>query len=224
MSDHGQDSAIWRSEVPTGDPTGDYLAVVIGASAGGLRSLTQLLTNLSDDFALPVFLAQHLHFTDQGRFAEHLNDLTPLCVVEASDKLPIAPRTLYVAPANYHLLVERNGTLALSIDARVNFSRPSIDVLFESAAWVYGAKLIAVILSGASDDGARGMKRIRELGGLNIAEDPESAEYAMMPMAAIKAAGIEAIHPPAGIGQMLSELQRQTQFSAENSEWMGRLK
>ncbi|OIP29531.1 MAG: hypothetical protein AUK47_27230 [Deltaproteobacteria bacterium CG2_30_63_29] len=192
--------------MPSPPRSGTYGAVAIGASAGGLRSLTAILQGLPADFSVPILLAQHLHSTDEGRFADHLSELTSRTVVDAIDKVSIQPRTLYVAPADYHLLVERDGTLALSIDARVNYSRPSIDVLFESAAHVFGPRLIAVILSGASSDGARGMLVVKELGGVGIAEAPKNAEFPLMPQAAIDLAHIEIVLPPDRIAKKLSEL------------------
>jgi two-component system chemotaxis response regulator CheB len=183
-----------------------HAAVVVGASAGGLESLLAILAPLPADFPLPVLVAQHLHRTDEGRFAEHLASRVAIAVTEAHDKQPIEPAHVYVAPADYHLLVERGGTLALTVDPRVNWSRPSIDVLFESAARAFGDALVGVILSGANDDGARGMQLIRELGGLCVAQDPQTAESPVMPRAAIELAGIETVLPPERIGRLLREL------------------
>jgi len=185
-----------------------YRAVAVGASAGGLQALTIILGELAADFALPILVVQHLHASDDGRFAAHLGELTTLTVVEPGDKDPILPGQVYVAPANYHMLVERDETIALSIDERVNHSRPSIDVLFESAAHAFGARLIAVILSGASHDGALGMRTVKALGGLTIAQDPASAEHPVMPQAAIDVARIETVLAPHGIAEKLSKLGR----------------
>lgn len=184
-----------------------YRAVVIGASAGGLTALLELMGALPAAFALPMLLAQHLHRSDGGRFAAYLDGQVALKVREASDKERLEPGHLFTAPANYHLLVEPDGaTLALSTDPKVNWARPSIDVLFESAARAFGDALIAVILSGASDDGARGMAVIQELGGRCVAQDPATAESPLMPRAAIDRAGIETALPPAEIGALLGEL------------------
>lgn len=187
-----------------------YRAVAVGASAGGLQALTDILGGLAADFALPILVVQHLHATDDGRFAAHLDQSTRLTVVDARDKEPILPGQVYVAPANYHMLVERDETIALSIDERVNHSRPSIDVLFESAAHVFGARLIAVILSGASADGALGMHTVVTVGGFGIAQDPASAEHPVMPRAAIAAARVETVLSPQSIAQKLSELDRRS--------------
>lgn len=190
------------------EPARAYRAVVVGASAGGLQALTAILGELAADFALPVLLVQHLHASDGGRFASHLGQLTRLTVVEARDKEPILPGHVYVAPANYHMLVERDESIALTVDDKVNHSRPSIDVLFESAARVFGARLIAVVLSGASQDGAQGLRAVAALGGLAMAQDPASAEHPLMPRAAIAAAGVQTTLPPHGVARELSELGR----------------
>jgi two-component system chemotaxis response regulator CheB len=185
-----------------------YATVVVGASAGGVEALTTILGMLPADFPLPILVVQHLHASDDGRLAAHLGDSTALTLLEPRDKEAVLPGHVYVAPANYHMLVERNGTIALSVDDRVNWSRPSIDVLFESASRVWGARLIAVILSGANHDGAEGMRAVKSLGGLVVAQDPASAEHAVMPLAAIGAAQIETVLPPCGIAELLIELGR----------------
>ncbi len=144
-----------------------------------------LLESVPPNLGLAVIVCTHLHPADEGRFARFLHERSALPVVEACDKQPIRPGVVYVAPAQYHLLVERQRTLALSTDERVRFSRPSIDVLFESAAHAYKAKLIGLLLSGANDDGADGLAAIRRLGGFTVAQDPTSAEYPEMPQIAI---------------------------------------
>jgi len=183
-----------------------YSAVVVGASAGGLVALSKILERLPADFALPILLAQHIHASDEGRLARHLDASSTLTVVEPFDKEPIQPGHVYVAPANYHMLVEQNGTIALSVDPRVNWSRPSIDVLFESAAHAWGARLIAIMLSGANQDGADGMREIKARGGLLVAQDPAGAEHPVMPQAAIERAGIEIVLSPQDIGDLLLKL------------------
>ena len=175
----------------------------MGASAGGFDAISSVLSALPSDFALSVLVVQHLHPSDDGSFAQHLARITPLRVVEPCDKERIDRGCVYAAPANYHMLVERNGTIALSVDEKVNWSRPSIDALFESAAWAWGEATVAVILSGASTDGAKGMCAVKKAGGLNVAQDPASAEYPLMPKAAIDAAGIETVLAPREIGELL---------------------
>jgi two-component system, chemotaxis family, protein-glutamate methylesterase/glutaminase len=181
-------------------------AIVIGGSAGAMDALLAILSALPSDFALPILVVQHLHATDGGRFARYVGEMVSLHVVEPCDKEPIRSACVYVAPANYHMLVEKDGTIALSVDERVNCSRPSIDVLFESAARAWGEALVVVILSGASDDGARGMRVVRALGGLTIAQDPATAEHPLMPQAAIGAGVVDEVLSAAAIGQRLMEL------------------
>jgi len=168
-----------------------YRAVVTGGSAGGVEALCAILSALSSNFPLPVLVVQHLHASDDGAFASHLARATGKRVVEPCDKERIEAGRVYAAPANYHMLVEKDGTISLSVDERVNWSRPSIDVLFESAARAWGQALIAVILSGASDDGAQGMRAIKAAGGLTIAQDPACAQMPLMPQSAIDAGGVD---------------------------------
>jgi two-component system chemotaxis response regulator CheB len=183
-----------------------YRAVLIGGSSGIMEALPEILHPLPDSFPLPLIIITHLYKNDGGGFCAHLGSLVHLPVQEAIDKQIIEPAHIYTAPANYHLLAERNGTLALSVDARVKWSRPSIDVLFESAAIAFGQQLIAVILSGSNDDGARGMKCIYEAGGICIAQDPASAISPVMPESCIQSANIELVLPPADIGAKLIKL------------------
>ncbi len=187
-------------------PRSAFRAVVIGASAGGFEAMTEIFSVLPPDFTLPVLVVQHLHYTDDGRFAEHLARVTPLPVVEPCDKERIEPGRVYIAPANYHMAVERDESIALSVDEKINWSRPSIDVLFESAARVWSRDLIAIILSGANFDGAKGMQAVKQFGGTMIAQDPKTAEHAAMPQAAIDVAGIKTILQPKSIGQRLAEM------------------
>jgi two-component system, chemotaxis family, protein-glutamate methylesterase/glutaminase len=183
-----------------------YKAIVMGGSAGGFEALSVILSSLPSDFDLPVLVVQHLHAGDAGSFARHLARATRLTVVEPCDKERIARGRVYVAPANYHMLVEQNQTIALSVDEKVNWSRPSIDVLFESAARAFGESMIAVILSGASADGAKGMLAVRKAGGLTIAQDPASAGIPVMPKSAIDAGGVGEVLGLEEIGQRLIEL------------------
>jgi len=191
---------------------------VIGGSAGGVEALTTILCSLPSGFALPILVVQHLHASDNGAFARHLGRATQCAVVEPFDKEPIKQGCVYTAPANYHMLVEQDGTIALSIDEKVNWSRPSIDVLFESAARAWGAGVIAVILSGASDDGARGMGAVKAAGGLNIAQDPASATTPYMPQAAIDAGVVDEVLAAGEIGRRLIELGTRNMMNAEHHE------
>jgi len=183
-----------------------YEAVVMGASAGGLKVFTAILAALPSDFALPVLMVQHLHREDDGAFAEYLARISKLPVVEPCDKEYIRPGRIYVAPAGYHMLVERNGTISLSIEEKVNWSRPSIDVLFESAAEMWGERVVAVILSGASRDGAAGIRMIKLFGGVTIAQIPATAEQPLMPQAAIETGYVDEMLTLEEIIQRISKL------------------
>lgn len=183
-----------------------FKAVVLGASAGGLEAMSTIFSMLPGDFELPVIVAQHLSpATDGFRFGFY-NDLTPLTVKEADDKEAIRKGYIYMAPANYHLLIERDETFALNIDEKVNYSRPSIDVLFESAARVWGSRLIGLLLTGANSDGSRGMGVIKERGGLTIVQDPETAPHPAMPRFAIDSGVVDRVLSLEGIGLFLKKI------------------
>ena len=160
-----------------------YEIVVIGTSWGGLSALSAIVSGLPATFALPIVIVQHRSPDAPGFLAELLQTRTRLCVVEVDDKRPITPGHVFIAPPNYHLLVER-GFFSLTTDAPVRYSRPSIDVTFVSAADEYGRRTIGIVLTGANEDGALGLKRIADRGGYAIVQDPETAEGAMMPRAA----------------------------------------
>ena len=160
-------------------------AVVIGASAGALEVLSSLLPALPSDYRLPILIVVHLPPDKTNLFAELLRARCAIRVREAEDKEPIEPGVVYFAPPDYHLLVEEDKRLSLSDDEPVLFSRPSIDVLFESAADAYGGGLIGVVLTGANSDGANGLKAVVEAGGVAVVQSPESAFAVAMPEAAI---------------------------------------
>jgi len=165
-----------------------YEAVVIGSSAGGLNALKTLFRGLDRNFKLPVIMVQHISPDSENYMVHILNDLKKIPVKEADEKERPVPGTAYMAPPNYHLLIEPDRTFTLTVDERVNYARPSIDVLFETAAEAYKDTLIGIILTGANNDGSRGLKKIRDFGGLTIVQDPETAEVDSMPRAAIQAA------------------------------------
>jgi two-component system, chemotaxis family, protein-glutamate methylesterase/glutaminase len=169
--------------------TGDrgYALVVIGASWGGLTALERVLGALPGDFPIPIAIAQH-RSPDGGSagLAKLLGGHSVLPVVDADDKQPIEPGHVYLAPPDYHLYVEDDG-FALSQDEAVLYSRPSIDVLFESASEVYRDRVVGVVLTGANEDGATGLWRIRRRGGYTIVQNPVEAERSEMPRAAIRA-------------------------------------
>ncbi len=160
-------------------------AVVIGASAGALEALSSILPALPVTFDKPVMVVVHVPADKQSMLAELFRAKCSLTVKEAEDKEPITPRTVYFAPPNYHLLVEADEILSLSSDEPVLFSRPSIDVLFESAADAYGPGLIAIVLTGANQDAANGAKAVIDAGGMVIVQSPDDAFSPAMPQAAI---------------------------------------
>jgi two-component system chemotaxis response regulator CheB len=178
-------------------------AIVVGGSAGALDALNQILPALPAGFSIPVVLVLHVHPTKPSYLARLLGDRCALTVKEAEDKEPLAPATLYVAPPNYHLLVEPRRCLSLSVDEPVLFSRPAIDVLFESAADVYGPALAGVILTGASSDGACGLRAVHARGGRAFVQDPATAAASIMPAAALLAVPEARVSSIAGL---LSEL------------------
>ena len=184
-----------------------YELVVIGCSMGGMRAMQEILEILPEDFPLPIILAQHRYRTSNESLPAFFRRHSRLDVVDADDKQWIHPGTVYLAPANYHLMVER-GELNLSVDARVEYSRPSIDVLFESAARAYAAAVVGVVLTGANADGARGAAAITRRGGFVIVQDPKTAAAPAMPEAAIAAARVDRILPLDRIGPFLVELCR----------------
>lgn len=183
-----------------------YELIVVGASWGGLHALSRLLDTLPEELDVPLAIAQHRRpDTVRPGLADLLQSHVTRPVREVEDKDPITPRHVYLAPPDYHLLVER-GHFALSTDARVNFARPSVDVLFESAADSYGKAAIGVVLTGANEDGAAGLARIKDAGGVAIVQDPRTAARRAMPEAAIAATSADVILPLEEIAPFLSGL------------------
>lgn len=163
-----------------------YKAVVIGVSTGGVAALKLVLGALPVDFPVPVLVTTHITPDADDGLAVLLNTLCAIRVKEADEQESISSGNVYLAPANYHLLVERNEKLSLSIDPPVNFARPSVDVLFDSAAEIYGAALIGVIMTGAGNDGSKGLLNIQNKGGLTIVQNPADAEMDSMPKSALQ--------------------------------------
>jgi two-component system, chemotaxis family, protein-glutamate methylesterase/glutaminase len=184
--------------------------VAIGTSLGGLNALVAILRALPESLPVAIVVVQHRGASSDGSLAAVLQDHTPLRVVEADDKARLEPATVYVAPPDYHLLVEERGSLALSTEGPVRSARPSIDVLFETASDAYGAALLAVLLTGASADGAAGLARVKARGGRTIVQDPFTAECATMPAAGIAATAVDYILPIDRIGEHLVSLVRGT--------------
>ncbi len=164
-----------------------YEAIVIGVSSGGLNVMKIIFARLPADFKTPVIIVQHISSRSENQWIQLLNDKSKLHIKEADEKEKIEKGNIYIAPPNYHLLIEKNKTFSLTVDEKVNYARPSIDVLFESAADTYKNKLIGVILTGSNNDGSNGLKRIHECGGLTIVQDPQTAESDYMPASAIAA-------------------------------------
>lgn len=180
--------------------------IVMGGSAGALDALGRVLPQLPAGFSLPIVMVLHVPPGKPSYLAEVLGAKCSLLVKEAEDKEPIARGRLYVAPPNYHLLLETHLCLSLSVDEPVYFSRPSIDVLFESAADALGPKAIGVLLTGASADGARGLHRIANAGGLTLVQTPESSSVRVMPEAALRLNPNHRALSPAEIGARLAQL------------------
>lgn len=173
--------------------TDRYKAIVMGGSAGSMEALLRIFSGLPNNFKLPVIIVCHVHPLDDGGLVEFFCLQTRLNIKEADDKEPIRPGWLYFPPANYHLLVEQDETFSLTIDPKVNYARPSIDVLFESAAFVYGEQLIGILLTGANHDGAKGISVIKKRGGHTIVQNPDSAQCPVMPQAAIDTGDVDTI-------------------------------
>lgn len=187
-------------------PAVKYKAVVVGSSAGGLNALKNLIRNLDKDFSIPVIIVQHISPDSENYLVHILNDLKRLKVKEADEKEVAAEGHAYVAPPNYHLLVEPDGSFTLTVDERVNYARPSIDVLFETAAETFRDKLIGIILTGANNDGSRGLKKIKDMGGMAIVQDPSTAEVDSMPRAAIQACRVDHVLSIEEIAAFLNKL------------------
>ncbi len=180
--------------------------VVVGTSAGGLRALERILGGLPGGFPLPIVVVQHRSKESTDAYPAVVGATTRLTVQEAEDGEPILPGHVYVAPPDYHVLVEP-GRLVLSTDEPVCFSRPSIDVLFESAADAYGAGVVAVLLTGANADGAHGLRRVKEAGGIALVQDPHTAESPEMPAAGIAGGPVDMILP---LGAIAEEILRRS--------------
>lgn len=179
--------------------------VVVGTSWGGLAALSRLVSDLREDFPLPVCVVQHRSKDSDSILVELLQDLTSLCIRDAEDKESLCAGTIYIAPPDYHMLVE-NDHISLTVDSPVRFSRPSIDVLFNSASDVFGASTIGVVLTGANEDGASGLARIAARGGKTIVQDPKEAESPVMPISAIRAVPGARVLALSAIGEEITRL------------------
>ncbi|MBC8181458.1 chemotaxis protein CheB [candidate division KSB1 bacterium] len=169
----------------------DYEVIVIGVSTGGMKALGEIIPELPLDFPSPIAIVQHLHPCSDDFLVTDLNERSKLTVKQADEKEKLKQGFVYFAPSNYHLLIENDKTFSLSVNDLVNFARPAIDVLFETAAEAFKEKTLGIVLTGANHDGSQGAKKIKEYGGLVIVQDPESAEADIMPRAAIEAAKVD---------------------------------
>jgi two-component system chemotaxis response regulator CheB len=183
--------------------------VVVGTSTGGLKALQVLLSGLPVGFSLPIVIVQHRGKDSDGGLCEFLSQSSNLAVTEPEDKEPVRSGHAYLAPRDYHLLIE-NGSFALSTDSAVAFARPSIDVLFESAADEYQAGVIGVILTGANRDGVRGLAAIKSRGGVTLVEDPGSAVCPELPEITIAMTRPDWVLPLAEVAPLLNELSKVT--------------
>lgn len=180
-----------------------FKAIAIGCSAGGLHALILLLKDLPSNYSIPIIIVQHRLKNERELLEEVLQKHCALNVRQADEKEAVASGHAYIAPPDYHLMIEQDKTFSLSADEKVNYARPSIDVLFETAADVYKEGLAAIILTGANNDGCRGIKAVRSQKGFTIAQDPDEAEFPAMPLAAVKSGAIDRILPLADIGKFL---------------------
>jgi two-component system, chemotaxis family, protein-glutamate methylesterase/glutaminase len=185
----------------------DIRAVAIGASAGGVLALSWLLPALSAESRAAVFVVLHLPRDRPSLLVDVFSRKCDLPVREAEDKEPVTPGTIYFAPPNYHLLIDAGPALALSADDLVNHSRPSIDVLFDSAAQVYREHLLGIILSGANEDGAEGLAAVHEAGGLTVVQEPQTAQSSAMVLSALERAPADLVLDLSGIAQLLRSLR-----------------
>lgn len=183
-------------------------AIVVGASAGGVEALLKIFSTIKVGFRLPILTVLHIPDERRSQLASVFQARLPIPVKEADDKEDIVPGTLYFAGPGYHLSVESDLSLSLSQEDRVFHSRPSIDILFDSAADAYGKRLVGILLTGANNDGAHGLSRIKRAGGFTIVQDPDQAQARTMPEAALALHEPDYLLPLNDIGQLLAELER----------------
>jgi two-component system chemotaxis response regulator CheB len=185
----------------------NYKAIIIGGSAGSFQVVTKILSSLSDKFPIPVLLCLHRLKHVRSGFVEALSLKSNIPIEEPNDKDQLKPGKAYLAPANYHMYVELANRVALSTEASVNHSRPSIDLSFITAANAYRDKLIGIILSGANKDGASGLKAVGERGGLTIVQDPDECEVKTMTESALQLADVNHIYRTDEIIKFLSKIK-----------------
>lgn len=176
--------------------------IVVGTSLGGFNALEQVFSPIPADFCVPVVVVQHRHRTSTAALARFVENNIQMPVYDAEDGQPLDRGGVYLAPADYHVLIEE-GAIRLSLEGPVNYSRPSIDLLFETAAEEYGESLVAVVLTGANNDGAAGAAAVKANGGTVVVQEPETAEAPEMPRAAIRASKVDYILPLEEVSRFL---------------------
>ena len=183
-----------------------YDAIVVGVSSGGLNAMKIMFSLLPREFSIPIVIVQHIGAQSENIWVQLLKDKCKLEIKEADEKEIIEIGKIYIAPPNYHLLIEQDKTFTLTVDERVNYARPSIDVLFETAAEAYQNRLVGIVLTGSNNDGSKGLKRIKEYGGLTIVQQPDTAESSFMPASAIATVQPDYILPLEAIINLLIEI------------------
>lgn len=186
-----------------------FSAVVIGASAGGIKALDVLFSRLQRTFPVPVFVVKHIDAEADDSLVHYLNKNSCLPVTFANDQEPVENGHIYLAPPGYHMLIEEDCSISLCINRKVAYSRPSVDVLFESAADAYGRHLIGVVLTGANRDGSAGARLIKQRGGVVLVQDPATAEHEVMPRAAISHTEVDEVMALPVLAARLNELTGQ---------------
>jgi two-component system chemotaxis response regulator CheB len=193
--------------------SGKYRAVVIGGSAGSFQGINKILAALPKEFPLPIFMCLHRLKHVRNGFVEALSIKSSKPVIEPYDKETIRRGQIYLAPANYHMSIELGNSIALSTEEMENNSRPAIDYTFETAAYVFRDKLVGILLSGANKDGAYGMMRIKQKGGLTIVQDPEESTINAMPNAALAQTKVDMILKVDEIIEFLLELDQASKMA-----------
>jgi len=185
-----------------------YDVIMIGASAGGMETLKEILSVLEPDFAIPIVVVQHIAADSDNYLVTYLNAHADIVVKEAAEKEHLHAGVVYICPPNYHLLLEEDKTITLATFEKVNFSRPSIDVLFETGAMAFYSSAIALLLTGASRDGTYGMGIVHSLGGMTVVQDPQTAYVPNMPASAIKSTPVDYVLPLQDIAPFFNTLSR----------------
>lgn len=181
-------------------------ALIIGGSAGSLDVLLKVLPNLSASIAFPIVIVLHRKSGKENLLTDLLSSKTKLCVKDIEEKETLKPSIIYIAPPNYHLLIEKDKTLSFDSSEKVNFSRPSIDVTFESAADVYAENLVCLLLSGANSDGTKGLQKVHRNGGTTIIQNPASAIVGFMPEYAMEHVAIDLVLEPEKMATYINQL------------------